>query len=163
MRLNLIASLIVAAGLCGGVYGSVAAQQAQSANPPPVRHVAVPGSAGTAGSTTIPSHAGAAKGTAGDGHAARLGPMAQDFRAAFGPGEDDRHISTIDEDGVTLVAVKALVTEVRAKSSEVERLRAAIAHVSSDEQQLKTEVRELLALARSEGRTLTLRPSQSRT
>lgn len=92
-----------------------------------------------------------------------IGPMAQDFRAAFGLGEDDRHISTIDEDGVTLVAVKALVTEVRAKSSEVERLRAAIAHVSSDEQQLKNEVRELLAHARSDGRPLTVHPSQSRT
>jgi hypothetical protein len=40
-----------------------------------------------------------------------LGPMAQDFRAAFGLGEDDRHISTVDEEGVALAAIKALQAE----------------------------------------------------
>jgi hypothetical protein len=37
-----------------------------------------------------------------------VGPMAQDFYAAFRVGEDDRHITTIDEDGVALAAIKAL-------------------------------------------------------
>jgi hypothetical protein len=37
-----------------------------------------------------------------------LGPMAQDFYAAFGVGEDDKHITSIDEDGVALAAIKAL-------------------------------------------------------
>ncbi len=37
-----------------------------------------------------------------------MGPMAQDFYAAFGLGEDDRHISTIDADGVALAAIQAL-------------------------------------------------------
>ena len=32
--------------------------------------------------------------------------MAQDFRAAFGLGEDDKHISAIDEGGVALAAVQ---------------------------------------------------------
>jgi len=32
--------------------------------------------------------------------------MAQDFRAAFDLGEDDKHISTIDEGGVALAAVQ---------------------------------------------------------
>jgi hypothetical protein len=36
------------------------------------------------------------------------GPMAQDFYAAFGVGEDDRHITSIDEDGVALAAIKGL-------------------------------------------------------
>jgi hypothetical protein len=40
-----------------------------------------------------------------------LGPMAQDFYAAFGVGEDDRHITSIDEDGVALAAIKALYSE----------------------------------------------------
>jgi hypothetical protein len=40
-----------------------------------------------------------------------LGPMAQDFYAAFGVGEDDRHITAIDEDGVALAAIKALHSE----------------------------------------------------
>ena len=37
-----------------------------------------------------------------------VGPMAQDFYAAFGVGEDDKHITSIDEDGVALAAIKAL-------------------------------------------------------
>jgi hypothetical protein len=40
-----------------------------------------------------------------------VGPMAQDFYAAFGVGEDDRHIASIDEDGVALAAIKALHVE----------------------------------------------------
>jgi hypothetical protein len=40
-----------------------------------------------------------------------MGPMAQDFYAAFGVGEDDRHITSIDEDGVALAAIKALHAE----------------------------------------------------
>jgi hypothetical protein len=37
-----------------------------------------------------------------------VGPMAQDFYAAFGVGEDNRHITSIDEDGVALAAIKAV-------------------------------------------------------
>jgi len=40
-----------------------------------------------------------------------VGPMAQDFYAAFRVGEDDRHITSIDEDGVALAAIKALHAE----------------------------------------------------
>jgi len=40
-----------------------------------------------------------------------VGPMAQDFYAAFKVGEDDRHITSIDEDGVALAAIKALHAE----------------------------------------------------
>jgi trimeric autotransporter adhesin len=40
-----------------------------------------------------------------------VGPMAQDFYAAFGVGEDDRHITSIDEDGIALAAIKALHRE----------------------------------------------------
>lgn len=37
-----------------------------------------------------------------------IGPMAQDFHAAFGVGLDDRHITTIDADGVAFAAIQAL-------------------------------------------------------
>jgi hypothetical protein len=40
-----------------------------------------------------------------------VGPMAQDFYAAFGVGVDNRHITSIDEDGVALAAIKALHAE----------------------------------------------------
>ena len=50
-----------------------------------------------------------------------IGPMAQDFRAAFGTGLDDRHIATVDADGVALAAIQGLneKVEVRSQKSEV--------------------------------------------
>jgi hypothetical protein len=51
-----------------------------------------------------------------------LGPMAQDFYAAFGVGEDDRHITTIDEDGVALAAIKGLDAKVDRKDGEIAQL-----------------------------------------
>ena len=36
-----------------------------------------------------------------------IGPMAQDFYRLFGLGEDDKHINTLDPDGVALAAIKA--------------------------------------------------------
>src|SRR5262249_3631533 len=49
-----------------------------------------------------------------------IGPMAQDFRAAFGLGEDETHISTVDSEGVALVAIQALYQE---KQQEVSQLK----------------------------------------
>ena len=37
-----------------------------------------------------------------------VGPMAQDFRAAFGLGPDAQHIATVDADGVALAAIQGL-------------------------------------------------------
>jgi hypothetical protein len=37
-----------------------------------------------------------------------IGPMAQDFHAAFGIGPDDKHIATVDADGVALAAIQGL-------------------------------------------------------
>jgi hypothetical protein len=52
-----------------------------------------------------------------------VGPMAQDFYAAFGVGEDDKHITSIDEDGVALAAIKALHTENADLRAQVRRER----------------------------------------
>jgi hypothetical protein len=37
-----------------------------------------------------------------------IGPMAQDFYAAYGLGRDEKHISTVDADGIALVSIQAL-------------------------------------------------------
>ncbi len=37
-----------------------------------------------------------------------MGPMAQDFHAAFGLGQDDKHIASIDASGVSLAAIQEL-------------------------------------------------------
>ncbi len=62
-----------------------------------------------------------------------LGPMAQDFYAAFGVGEDNRHITTIDSEGVALAAIKGLNQkldeQIGAKDAEIERLQQTVAQL----------------------------------
>jgi hypothetical protein len=53
-----------------------------------------------------------------------LGPMAQDFYAAFALGDSDKAISTVDEGGVALAAAKALETRTSAQQQEIDALRA---------------------------------------
>lgn len=56
-----------------------------------------------------------------------LGPMAEDFHAAFGLGSNDRQIATIDADGVALAAIQGLnarlEAENAAKDAAIEELR----------------------------------------
>lgn len=56
-----------------------------------------------------------------------IGPMAQDFHAVFGVGEDDRHISTIDADGVALAAIQGLYQLMQEKDAQIAALEARIA------------------------------------
>jgi hypothetical protein len=51
-----------------------------------------------------------------------LGPMAQDFAAAFGLGADDRHIFTLDAAGVALAAIQGLHGLVQAQQVRLEAL-----------------------------------------
>jgi hypothetical protein len=53
-----------------------------------------------------------------------MGPMAQDFYAAFGLGEDDRYISTVDADGVALAAIQGLYELVQAQQARIDSLAA---------------------------------------
>lgn len=50
-----------------------------------------------------------------------LGPMAQDFYAAFGLGDDDKKIATLDTSGVALAAIQGLNNKLEA---EIKRLKA---------------------------------------
>jgi hypothetical protein len=52
-----------------------------------------------------------------------LGPMAQDFAAAFGLGRTNRMINPLDGIGVSLAAIKALHRRIEALEAEVARLR----------------------------------------
>jgi hypothetical protein len=74
--------------------------------------------------------------------ARHVGPMAQDFHAAFGLGVDDKHIATVDADGVALAAIQGLnqkleaaVKEKDARIADLERRLAAL------EQLVKTMTR----------------------
>ena len=52
-----------------------------------------------------------------------LGPMAQDFRAAFNLGADDTSIATVDADGVALAAIQGLNEVVKEKDTEIQALK----------------------------------------
>jgi hypothetical protein len=64
---------------------------------------------------------------------AYIGPMAQDFHTAFGLGSDEKHITTLDLDGVALSALKGLIEELRELK---ERGAAQAARLKSLEQEL---------------------------
>jgi hypothetical protein len=51
-----------------------------------------------------------------------IGPMAQDFHAAFGLGESDRHIATVDADGVALAALQGLYQIVEEREAKIRDL-----------------------------------------
>ena len=51
-----------------------------------------------------------------------IGPMAQDFYAAFNVGEDDTHIATIDADGIALAAIQGLNEIVEEKDTRIATL-----------------------------------------
>jgi hypothetical protein len=81
-----------------------------------------------------------------------VGPMAQDFYAAFGVGEDDKHITSIDEDGVALAAIKALHAENGALHTHVgvldvenAQLRAASVSQSARIAAMQVQLRHLSA------------------
>jgi len=57
---------------------------------------------------------------------AHMGPMAQDFYAAFRLGDSERHITTIDADGVALAAIQGLAAQHKTLSEENAVLRAEV-------------------------------------
>ena len=65
-----------------------------------------------------------------------LGPVAEDFHAAFGLGADGRAISTVDADGIALAAIQGLNAKLETENSA---LRADLAA-------LREEVRALAAM-----------------
>ncbi len=67
-----------------------------------------------------------------------IGPMAQDFYAAFNVGEDDKHITTVDADGVALAAIQGLYqvvqdeiksrdAKIAAQQKQIDALEARVA------------------------------------
>ncbi len=58
-----------------------------------------------------------------DKRSEHIGPMAQDFHAAFKVGMDDKHIATVDEEGVALAAIQGLNEKLNEKDAEIESLK----------------------------------------
>jgi hypothetical protein len=58
-----------------------------------------------------------------------VGPMAQDFYAAFGVGPDDKHITTVDESGVALAAIQGLNQKLEQKETEITELNRRLSQL----------------------------------
>jgi hypothetical protein len=78
-----------------------------------------------------------------DPGAPHLGPMAQDFHAAFGLGTDDKHIATVDADGVALAAIQALNQKVEEQRQELRRKQADITELRRDLAELERLVHRM--------------------
>jgi Chaperone of endosialidase len=55
-----------------------------------------------------------------------IGPMAQDFAAAFGVGEDDKHINVVDANGVAIASIQALYRMLQERDLQMAELRAEL-------------------------------------
>ena len=64
-----------------------------------------------------------------DAGTAHIGPMAQDFYAAFSVGPDDKHITTVDEGGVALAAIQGLNQKLEEQKTENAALRQQLAEL----------------------------------
>lgn len=56
-------------------------------------------------------------------HRRYIGPMAQDFHAIFGLGDDDKGIGTLDSDGVMYAAIQGLAEELKERDREIAQLK----------------------------------------
>jgi hypothetical protein len=72
-----------------------------------------------------------------------VGPMAQDFYATFRVGEDDRHITSVDEDGVALAAIKGLARRNRELSRRDRDLSQRVSSMQAELAKLAAEVASL--------------------
>jgi len=89
----------------------------------------------------------------GEGDAIRhIGPVAQDFHAAFGLGESDKHIGTLDAEGVALAAIQGLHQLAEERDAEIETLRTQSASLRARLEQLEMIVAELSTIQNGDAR-----------
>ena len=77
-----------------------------------------------------------------------LGPMAQDFYAAFGLGESERYITSSDADGVALAAIQGLNDKLEEKNDalyeqlqkEIQGLKTEITSLRHENEELRSKI-----------------------
>ena len=75
-----------------------------------------------------------------------LGPMAQDFHAAFGLGRDDKTIGTVDADGVAFAAIQGLHRKTEVLAAENAAIREELSAQRSANAEFRDELGEVRAL-----------------
>ena len=74
-----------------------------------------------------------------------IGPMAQDFQAAFRLSADDKHISLVDEGGVALAAIQGLNQKLGEKDTEIQTLKQQNDSLAARLNELEAAVKQLAA------------------
>ncbi len=74
--------------------------------------------------------------------AAHLGPMAEEFHAAFGLGPDDKHLAPTDLAGVAVASVQALSQRVQEQNAEIRRLKKEAAMLEARFERLEGLLRD---------------------
>ncbi|MBK7145482.1 MAG: hypothetical protein IPH76_09840 [Xanthomonadales bacterium] len=64
----------------------------------------------------------------GSGEGEHVGPMAEDFHAAFGLGRSEKQIATVDADGVALAAIQGLNAKLEAENAAKDARIDALSH-----------------------------------
>lgn len=80
-----------------------------------------------------------------------IGPTAQDFRAAFGLGDDEKNIALVDADGIALAAAQGLYQMVQEQQAQITTQQAEISALKSQVANLEER---LAALERQSGNAL---------
>jgi hypothetical protein len=75
-----------------------------------------------------------------------IGPVAQDFQSAFGLGDDDKSIGTVDADGVALAAIQGLNQKLEERC---EKADIRVQNLEAENTELKHELAEIKALLQS--------------
>lgn len=83
-----------------------------------------------------------------------MGPMAQDFRAAYGLGYGDTTINTTDIDGVTVAAIQGLYAELGTRDAQIAQLRAEQAKLLERLEAQDARVREIGTLMERQAQML---------
>lgn len=74
-----------------------------------------------------------------------LGPMAEDFRTAFGLGSDERHIGLMDATGVAMAAIQGLHTVVEEKDVRIHELEVKNTQLAARNQEIEERLQALEA------------------
>jgi hypothetical protein len=70
-----------------------------------------------------------------------IGAMAQDFRAAFNLGTDDKTLNTVDAHGVTMAAIQGLYQMMREKDRQIEELTRQVREQQAQLNQVKRAIK----------------------
>ena len=74
-----------------------------------------------------------------------IGPVAQDFYAAFGTGDSERYITTVDADGVALAAIQGLNHALTGKRNRIQTLETRLSALETHTRLTHTLTLALLA------------------